>query len=244
MFGRNVFGLSEMRKLSASSTCSKQSRRRSIRVPRWIPRSPRPRRRRDEGLGGGEGCHALRARLPYPLTSTTARSATASSRPTGGAARSQFAGKTLIRVSPMRRASNGSIRGRDVRGPGLHGGTSPAAWLSSRTRSATRCASRPFISWTGGRSTRRRRLLRFAAGDEQTRPAGARASSGHTEIDTVVSFAGAEQEYFTVDRQRLLRPPRHCQHRAHAVRRGLAQGPGVRRTTTSARSPARCWHPS
>ena len=50
---------------------------------------------------------------------------------------------------------------------------------------------------------------------------------GHENPDAVVSFAGAEQEYFLIDRSFFLSRPDLLNSRPHALRRQTTEGPGV-----------------
>ena len=75
--------------------------------------------------------------------------------------------------------------------------TSPA-YILENPNGNTLCIPTIFISWTGEALDKKTPLLR------SQQAMGAQAARllklfGHTDVDTVVSFAGAEQEYFLID---------------------------------------------
>ena len=76
--------------------------------------------------------------------------------------------------------------------------TSPA-YILENPNGNTLCIPTVFISWTGEALDKKTPLLRSQQAMNVQAQRVLRLF-GHTEIDSVVSFAGAEQEYFLIDR--------------------------------------------
>ena len=194
------------------------------------PGRRRRRRRGDEGLGDGEGRHALRPRLlpadrPHRREARQlprARSATA-------ATLAEFAGKTLIQGEPD--ASSFPIGGLrttfEARGYTGWDATSPA-YILENPNGNTLCIPTVFVSMTGEALDHKTPLLRSPAGDGQARRAGPEAVRPREPRPRRVVLR--PRAGVLPDRPALLPgPPRPAQRRPHAVRRQAAEGPGVRR---------------
>ena len=170
------------------------------------------------------------AHVFYPLTGLTAEKHDSFLEPGGdGSALAEFAGKTLIQGEPDASSfPNGGLRNTfEARGYTGWDVTSPA-YVLENPNGNTLCIPTVFVSMTGEALDHKTPLLR-----SQQAMAGQAERVlrlfGHDNPTRVVSFCGAEQEYFLIDRQLLPRPPRPAQLRPHAVRRQAAEGPGVRR---------------
>ncbi|MFN8051350.1 MAG: glutamine synthetase III [Acidimicrobiales bacterium] len=141
------------------------------------------------------------AHVFYPLTGLTAEKHDSFLEPDGsGASFAEFAGKTLLQGEPDASSfPNGGLRGTfEARGYTGWDVTSPA-YILENPNGNTLCIPTVFISWTGEALDKKTPILR----SQQALNIQARRVLelfGHTEIDTVVSYAGAEQEYFLVDR--------------------------------------------
>ena len=136
----------------------------------------------------------------YPLTGLTAEKHDAFISPQGdGGAISEFSGKLLIQGEPDGSSfPNGGIRDTfEARGYTGWDVTSPAYILETE-QGATLCIPTVFLSWTGEALDKKTPLLRSNA-------AVAKASErvlkllGNSEVATVSSSCGPEQEYFLVD---------------------------------------------
>ncbi len=141
------------------------------------------------------------AHVFYPLTGSTAEKHDSFLTPDGqGGAIAEFAGKTLIQGEPDASSfPNGGIRATfEARGYTAWDVTSPA-YLLENPNGRTLCIPTAFVSWTGEALDKKTPLLRSTqALDRQARRI--LRVFGHDEITRVVSFAGAEQEYFLIDR--------------------------------------------
>jgi glutamine synthetase len=141
------------------------------------------------------------AHVFYPLTGLTAEKHDSFLEPeANGTAIAEFAGKTLIQGEPDASSfPNGGLRETfEARGYTAWDVTSPA-YILENPNGNTLCIPTVFISWTGEALDKKTPLLR----SQQAMNVQARRVLelfGHTDIDNVVSFAGAEQEYFLVDR--------------------------------------------
>ena len=147
-------------------------------------------------LGASHYAHVF-----YPLTGLTAEKHDSFLEPDGiGAAFAEFAGKTLVQGEPDASSfPNGGLRGTfEARGYTAWDVTSPA-YILENPNGNTLCIPTVFVSWTGEALDKKTPILR----SQQALNIHARRVLelfGHTEIDTVVSYAGAEQEYFLIDR--------------------------------------------
>ena len=141
------------------------------------------------------------AHVFYPLTHLTAEKHDSFFEPGGdGSAIAEFAGKTLTQGEPDASSfPNGGLRTTfEARGYTGWDVTSPA-YILENPNGNTLCIPTVFISMTGEALDNKTPLLR-------SQQAMARQAArilqlfGHDDPDAVVSFAGAEQEYFLVDR--------------------------------------------
>jgi glutamine synthetase len=141
------------------------------------------------------------AHVFYPLTGLTAEKHDSFLEPDGnGASIAEFAGKTLVQGEPDASSfPNGGLRQTfEARGYTAWDVTSPA-YILENPNGNTLCIPTVFISWTGEALDKKTPLLR----SQQAMNVQAQrvlTLFGHDEIDSVVSFAGAEQEYFLIDR--------------------------------------------
>ncbi|NLA35484.1 MAG: glutamine synthetase type III [Actinobacteria bacterium] len=148
------------------------------------------------------------AHVFYPLTGLTAEKHDSFLEPDGdGGVISEFAGKTLVQGEPDASSfPNGGLRGTfEARGYTGWDVTSPA-YIVENPNGNTLCIPTVFVSWTGEALDKKLPLLRSRqALDVQAR----RVLSlfGHTDIDPIQSYAGAEQEYFLIDRNFYLQRP-------------------------------------
>lgn len=141
------------------------------------------------------------AHVFYPLTGFTAEKHDSFLAPDGnGGAIAEFAGKTLIQGEPDASSfPNGGIRATfEARGYTAWDVTSPA-YLLENPNGTTLCIPTAFVSWTGEALDKKTPLLRSqqALNKQAQRVL---ALFGHEDPATVFSFAGAEQEYFLIDR--------------------------------------------
>ncbi|HTR71014.1 MAG TPA: glutamine synthetase III [Mycobacteriales bacterium] len=148
------------------------------------------------------------AHVFYPLTGLTAEKHDSFLDPVGdGTALAEFAGKALIQGEPDASSfPNGGLRSTfEARGYTGWDVTSPA-YILENPNGNTLCIPTVFISMTGEALDHKTPLLR-------SQQAMARHAErilklfGHDDPDAVVSFAGAEQEYFLIDRSFFLARP-------------------------------------
>jgi glutamine synthetase len=148
------------------------------------------------------------AHIFYPLTGLTAGKHDSFYSPDGeGGAIAEFSGKTLVQgESDASSFPNGGIRATaEARGYTAWDVTSPA-YLYETSSGATLCIPTVFVSWTGEALDLKTPLLRSnqALNTQATRVL---KLFGHANPAMVVTYAGAEQEYFLVDRKDYLRRP-------------------------------------
>ena len=142
------------------------------------------------------------AHVFYPLTGLTAEKHDSFLEPdANGTAISEFAGRTLTQGEPDASSfPNGGLRETfEARGYTGWDVTSPA-YILENPNGNTLCIPTVFVSWTGEALDKKTPLLRA----QQVLNIQAKrvlALFGHTDIDTVTSFAGAEQEYFLIDKR-------------------------------------------
>src|SRR5207244_11026566 len=120
--------------------------------------------------------------------------------PIYGSSIAEFAGKTLVQGEPDASSfPNGGLRGTfEARGYTAWDVTSPA-YILENPNGNTLCIPTAFVSWTGEALDLKTPILR----SQQALNKHAQrilALFGHVDTDAVVSFAGAEQEYFLIDR--------------------------------------------
>src|SRR5450432_4741240 len=141
------------------------------------------------------------AHVFYPLTGLTAEKHDSFLEPSGdGSSIAEFSGKTLLQGEPDASSfPNGGLRTTAAaRGYTAWDATSPA-YILENPNGNTLCIPTVFVSMTGEALDYKTPLLR-------SQQAMAKQAErvlklfGHTDPDAVVSFAGAEQEYFLIDR--------------------------------------------
>jgi len=148
------------------------------------------------------------AHVFYPLTGLTAEKHDSFLEPDAtGASIAEFAGKTLIQGEPDASSfPNGGLRATfEARGYTGWDATSPA-YILENPNGNTLCIPTVFVSMTGEALDYKTPLLR----SQQAMAVQAERVLrlfGHEDPDAVVSFAGAEQEYFLIDRSFFLSRP-------------------------------------
>ncbi len=137
----------------------------------------------------------------YPLTGLTAEKHDSFLMPDHeGTAMSEFTGEQLIRGEPDASSfPSGGLRATfEARGYTAWDVTSPA-YILENPNGTTLCIPTVFVSWTGEALDKKTPVLRsMQAVDEQARRI--LALFGHKDVARVHATAGAEQEYFLVDR--------------------------------------------
>jgi glutamine synthetase len=148
------------------------------------------------------------AHVFYPLTGLTAEKHDSFFEPgSDGSAIAEFAGKTLTQGEPDASSfPNGGLRATfEARGYTGWDVTSPA-YILENPNGNTLCIPTVFVSMTGEALDHKTPLLR-------SQQAMAKQADrvlklfGHENPDAVVSFAGAEQEYFLIDRSFFISRP-------------------------------------
>src|SRR5450631_3307096 len=198
LFGTNVFGLSTMK-----ATLPKEAFRsvkRTIETGSTLdPRVADVVAAAMKAWALGKGATHY-AHVFYPLTGLSAAKQDSFLSPDGeGGAITEFAGKTLVQgESDASSFPNGGIRATsEARGYTAWDVTSPA-YLLETTNGTTLCIPTAFVSWTGEALDKKTPLLRSgqALNTQVTRIL---KLFGHEKPGMVVSYAGAEQEYFLID---------------------------------------------
>ncbi|MFT4086307.1 MAG: glutamine synthetase III [Gordonia sp. (in: high G+C Gram-positive bacteria)] len=197
-FGRNVFGLSEMKKRLPKHVYKSVS----ATIDTGAPMDPALAdyvavAMKDWAIENGATHYA---HVFYPLTGFTAEKHDSFLEPdASGASLAEFAGKTLLQGEPDASSfPNGGLRVTfEARGYTGWDVTSPA-YILENPNGNTLCIPTIFISWTGEALDKKTPLLRS---QQAMSKQAMRLLSifGHADVDTVVSYAGAEQEYFLVD---------------------------------------------
>jgi glutamine synthetase len=141
------------------------------------------------------------AHIFYPLTGLSAEKHDSFLSPDGeGGAITEFSGKTLTQGEPDASSfPNGGIRAtNEARGYTAWDVTSPA-YLTETANGTTLCIPTAFVSWTGEALDKKTPLLRSgqALNSQAQRIL---KLFGHERPAMVVSYAGAEQEYFLIDK--------------------------------------------
>lgn len=140
------------------------------------------------------------AHVFYPLTGLTAEKHDSFFEPDGdGSTLAEFAGKTLIQGEPDGSSfPNGGIRATfEARGYTIWDVTSPA-YIMENPNGTTLCIPTAFVSWTGEALDKKTPVLRsMQALDEQAQRV---LSFFGNDGPFVSSTAGAEQEYFLIDK--------------------------------------------
>jgi len=140
------------------------------------------------------------AHVFYPLTNATAEKHDGFvSIQSDGTAISEFAGKVLVQGEPDGSSfPNGGIRSTfEARGYTAWDVTSPA-YIMDTDNGATLCIPTVFVSWTGEALDKKTPLLRSNAAMNKAATKVLKLL-GETEVATVNSSCGAEQEYFLID---------------------------------------------
>ncbi|MBI2431363.1 MAG: glutamine synthetase III [Candidatus Hydrogenedentes bacterium] len=141
------------------------------------------------------------AHVFFPLTGLTAEKHDSFLSPDGsGGAIAEFSGAALIQGEPDASSfPSGGIRTTfEARGYTAWDTTSPA-YILENPNGTTLCIPTAFVSWTGEALDKKTPLLRsMKALNEQARRV--LKLFGHVEISMICSTAGAEQEYFLIDR--------------------------------------------
>jgi glutamine synthetase len=148
------------------------------------------------------------AHVFYPLTGLTAEKHDSFLEPVGdGSSIAEFAGKTLIQGEPDASSfPNGGLRATfEARGYTGWDATSPA-YILENPNGNTLCIPTVFVSMTGDALDHKTPLLRSQQAMAKQAERMLRLF-GHEKPGAVVSFAGAEQEYFLVDRSFFLSRP-------------------------------------
>ena len=161
-----------------------------------------------------------------PLTGITAEKHDSFLSPTAdGRAVAEFSGKELVRGEPDASSfPSGGMRSTfEARGYTAWDPTSPP-WLLVTPNGTTLVIPTAFVSWTGEALDKKTPLLRSM--DALSKQAVRILKLFGSKAQRVVTTCGPEQEYFLIDRQFYLQPPRPDQRRPHALRRQAAQGPG------------------
>lgn len=137
----------------------------------------------------------------YPLTGFTAEKHDSFLSPDGeGGAIAEFSGKTLTQGEPDASSfPNGGIRNTfEARGYTIWDVTSPA-YIVENSNGSTLCIPTAFVSWTGEALDKKTPLLRSMQALNKHAQRILKLF-GHESPAHVVSYAGAEQEYFLIDR--------------------------------------------
>ncbi|HEY0706920.1 MAG TPA: glutamine synthetase III, partial [Polyangia bacterium] len=199
LFGANVFGLSTMKALLPKEIF--KSIKRTIDTGSTLePHVADVVASAMKGWALSRGATHY-AHIFYPLTGITAEKHDSFLNPDGeGGALTEFSGKTLLQGEPDASSfPNGGIRAtNEARGYTAWDATSPAYLLETKN-GTTLCIPTAFVSWTGEALDKKTPLLRSsqALNVHATRIL---KLFGHENIAMVTSYAGAEQEYFLVDK--------------------------------------------
>lgn len=149
------------------------------------------------------------AHVFYPLTGLTAEKHDSFLEPdgSGAAAIAEFAGRTLVQGEPDASSfPHGGLRETfEARGYTGWDATSPA-YILENPNGNTLCIPTVFVSWTGEALDKKTPLLRSQQ-VLNTHVQRVLRLFGHTDIDPVSAFVGAEQEYFLIDRQFFMARP-------------------------------------
>jgi glutamine synthetase len=141
------------------------------------------------------------AHIFYPLTGLSAAKQDSFLSPDGeGGAITEFAGKTLVQGEPDASSfPNGGIRATsEARGYTAWDVSSPA-YILETTNGTSLCIPTAFVSWTGEALDKKTPLLRSGVALNK-QAARILKLFGHEKPSMVVSYAGAEQEYFLIDK--------------------------------------------
>jgi glutamine synthetase len=199
VFGCNVFGLSTMKALLPKEVF--RSVKRTIETgavldPKVADTVASAMKSWAMAKGASHYSHVF-----YPLTGISAEKHDSFLSPDGeGGAITEFAGKTLVQGEPDASSfPNGGIRStNEARGYTAWDVTSPA-YLTESTNGITLCIPTAFVSWTGEALDKKTPLLRSAQALNKHAQRILKLF-GHEHPALVVSYGGAEQEYFLIDK--------------------------------------------
>ncbi len=199
VFGANVFGLSTMKALLPKDVF--RSVKRTIEAgavldPKVADVVASAMKSWAMAKGASHYSHVF-----YPLTGISAEKHDSFLSPDGeGGAITEFAGKTLVQGEPDASSfPNGGIRStNEARGYTAWDVTSPA-YLTESTNGITLCIPTAFVSWTGEALDKKTPLLRAAQALNKHAQRILKLF-GHESPALVVSYGGAEQEYFLIDK--------------------------------------------
>lgn len=147
------------------------------------------------------------AHVFYPLTGRTAEKHDSFFEPDGYDKIAEFTGSTLLRQEPDGSSfPSGGLRATHrARGYTIWDPTSPA-YIIENPNGSTLCIPTAFVSWTGEALDNKTPILRsMAALDKQARRV--LKLFGHERVAMVSATAGAEQEYFLIDKNFTLARP-------------------------------------
>ncbi len=206
LFGKNVFGPTEMKARLPKSVF----RSVNATIEEGAPLDPAvadavASAMRDWAMENGASHYA---HVFYPLTGLTAEKHDSFLEPSSdSSSMAEFSGKTLLQGEPDGSSfPNGGIRSTfEARGYTGWDVTSPA-YILENPNGNTLCIPTIFVSWTGEALDKKTPLLRSQQA-MSVQAARVLRLFGHTDIDTVVSYAGAEQEYFLIDENFYLARP-------------------------------------
>ena len=198
-FGRNVFTLSAMKTRLPKHVFKAVA----ATIDKGVPLDPTladyvASAMKDWAIEKGASHYA---HVFYPLTGFTAEKHDSFLEPDGAdGSLAEFAGKTLLQGEPDASSfPNGGLRGTfEARGYTGWDVTSPA-YILENPNGNTLCIPTIFISWTGEALDKKVPLLRSQQAMSKQAMRVLRLF-GHEDVDTVVSYAGPEQEYFLIDR--------------------------------------------
>jgi len=199
LFGANVFGVATMKTLLPKEifkSVKKTIDTASVLEPRVADVVAAAMKAWALGKGATHYAHIF-----YPLTGLSAEKHDSFLSPDGeGGAITEFSGKTLTQGEPDASSfPNGGIRGTsEARGYTAWDVTSPA-YLTESASGMTLVIPTAFVSWTGEALDKKTPLLRSGQA-LNTHAQRILKLFGHEKPATVVSYAGAEQEYFLIDK--------------------------------------------
>jgi glutamine synthetase len=199
IFGRNVFSMKEMKKRLPKNVFT--SLRKTIESGAKLDHSLADAvaaAMRDWAIGKGATHYA---HVFFPLTGLTAEKHDCFLTPDGkGGAVAEFTGKALIQGEPDASSfPSGGIRATfEARGYTAWDVTSPA-YILENPNGTTLCIPTAFVSWTGEALDKKTPVLRSMQALNKQAQRILRLF-GHKDGAMVSATAGAEQEYFLIDR--------------------------------------------
>jgi len=199
LFGSNVFGLATMKAQLPKEVFRSLKRTMDTGAP-LDPKVADVVAATMKAWALGKGATHY-AHVFYPLTGLSAAKHDSFLSPDGeGGAITEFTGKTLLQGEPDASSfPNGGIRGTaEARGYTAWDVTS-LAYLIESPSGMTLCIPTAFISWSGEALDKKTPLLRSGVA-LNAQAARILKLFGHDKPATIVSYAGAEQEYFLIDK--------------------------------------------